>query len=160
MRVMTGVFALVYAGLIVWLLVWKQRCGTTVALLDAPLSEIQLKAIDCYFSKLQNLGSLALALTGALWALVIYPKDAAVSVIDKWRLMLVIIATLFFLTSFVLYSLGYDFLIGRMFFHDTFDLEAPIVQFWSDSQSLCFAFGVASFLLIILACRRRPGVSK
>jgi len=152
MPIASALAAAGYLALAVWLAIWRSSFPATMGITDKP-SPLQLKAIDLYFKKLESLGSLSLALTGALWAFVIYPKEEGVRVRDNWSWSLVVVATFYFVTSFAFYTHGYGFLTERMFFHDAFDLEAPIVSFWSTGQLAFFAGGVGSFVAIVLLCR-------
>ena len=138
---------------IIGLGVWRSSFDETIQAIPADKSP-QLAAINLYFAKLQALGHLSLGLTGVLWAFVIYEEKTKLEINTRWRSALLYCATIFFLSSFVLYMDGYDFLVGRLFFHSAFDFEAPIVRFYSVGQMVFFAGGTLLFLMIVLFCRK------
>lgn len=143
-------------GAIIGLGVWRLSFDETIRAIAADKSP-QLAAINLYFAKLQSIGNLSLGLIGVLWAFVIYEEKTKLEINTAWRSALLYCATTFLLFSFALYMHGYDFLVGRLFFHSAFDFEAPIVRFYSVGQMVFFGGGTLSFLMIVFCCRKQRG---
>ena len=110
-------------------------------------SEAARLASTLYFEKLTAVAQTTVALLGALWVFRTF-ADTRVD-IRGWH-----VVTCFWLTNLsfafsliVHYGYGYDFIISRMFYHFTFDIDAPFVRFVSDWQLAFFIFGCVCFVL-------------
>jgi hypothetical protein len=114
-------------------------------------NQAKIIATNKFFSQLESIGKISLTLLGVLWAFVIY-KASRVKIQGFARICLFIQSNIFLLASFCAYFKGENFLISRIFYHATIDLEAPIVNFWLLMQQRFFIWGLAwSVLTIILS---------
>lgn len=111
-------------------------------------NQAKLIATNMFFSQLESIGKISLTLLGVLWAFVIY-KASRIKIRGSMRICLFIQTNIFLLISFVSYFVGEEFLISRIFYHATIDLEAPIVNFWLLAQRRFFIFGLIWLVLTI-----------
>lgn len=120
-------------------------------ILNLDESETKRLATALFFSKLESIGNISLALIGILWIFRI-SMGYKIRIYNTAQEIIFIMINLFLLGSFVAYFLGYDLLLGRMFFHSTIDLEAPIVKFWMWAQRGYLFLGVMLLVVFIYLC--------
>jgi hypothetical protein len=149
------VLALVSAGLVVCFAVgcllhyFSIQRGMDIVKVDTA----EQVAIERFFDKLENIGEMSLVLIGALWTLFVYgesrvrPRGGC-----EWTLFAS--ANLHFAASFLIYFVGTDFLVSRLFYHSSIDLDAPIVSYWRQWQLVYFVGGLLSLVASILVSLR------
>ena len=141
---------IILLGLVILSYVRYNRIDTGMALVKLD-NQAKIIATNMFFSQLESIGKISLALIGVMWAFIIY-KASRVEIRGFARSCLFIQSNIFLLLSFLAYFVGEDFLIARIFYHSTIDLAAPIVSFWLSLQRLFFTFGLIwSGLTILLS---------
>jgi len=113
-------------------------------------------AVNLFFDKLKTEGELSLGLIGFLWALVVF-KNNRIEVRSMGQIFVFSATNILFIESFLLYSVGYDFVLSRVFFHSSIDLCAPIITFWNSSQQSFFLVGVICLFLTLITCIKKEG---
>ncbi len=126
-------------------------------IVNLEVSESKRMATTLFFSKLESIGKISVAILGVLWAFVIY-TGTRIYIQTAAQIALFGASNIYLLMSFITYSLGYDFLLGRIFYHSTIDLEAPIVLFWSKAQIVYFSMGLFWFVILALLCREEKRI--
>jgi hypothetical protein len=116
-------------------------------------SEEKRLASDLFFGKMTAIAQVEIAVLGGAWAL-LFLAESRVSFRTFSSYCLLVATTLCFLTSLVAYDFGYDFVVRRIFDHETLDIHAPVVEFWWHWQRLPFVVGCLALAITILVCRR------
>ena len=112
-------------------------------------------ASTLFFEKMTAIAQVTIALFGATWALLLLP-DVRTKVAGWQAVTCFALANLSFGLSLLVYALGYDFIVARVFHHHTFDLDAPFILGISNCQQYSFLFGCVSLVATILIGRRSP----
>ncbi len=121
---------------------------------DIDKSPSKALAVSLYFKKLETIGKISLTLIGALWAFLVYTENRVD--IKRWdQILLFVTSNLFLLCSFATYYIGFDFVMGRIFYHATIDFQAPIISFWDMAQTINFLGGISCSTLTVLVCLKR-----
>jgi hypothetical protein len=123
--------------------------GMVINRLDTEASRL---AITMFFAKMTTLGQLAVALLGGIWAFLTL-TDPGVKVRGWPALTCFGLANASLALSLIAYAYGYDFLVSRMFYHRTFDIDAPLVAFVQTSQQNFFLYGVVASAFTIFTGR-------
>lgn len=121
--------------------------------IDIAANQARSFAASLYFTKLERIGQISLALIGALWIFLI-GKDRAIRFKTPYHIVLFVITNIFLLASFGAYFLGSEFLVNLIFYHSTIDLDAPIVKFWSSLQLCSFILGLCYLGLTVLLSKK------
>lgn len=126
--------------------------------IDDGMRKIEIKdngvraiAVNMFAAQLEAIGNLSLTLIGAFLALLIY-GESKLQIKNYSNVYLVSQTIGFFVASFLGYFLGQSFLISRLFYHGSIDLEAPIVNFWIYSQIVFFVAGLVWAVVTIVIC--------
>ncbi len=145
-------FILLFSSLTIFYVRYsKIDTGMELVKLD---NQAKIIATNMFFSQLESVGKISLTLIGLMWAFIIY-KASRVEIRGFSRICLFVQSNIFLLLSFLAYFIGEDFLIGRIFYHATIDLSAPIVNFWLSMQRQFFIFGLIwSAVTILLSLSR------
>lgn len=126
-------------ALVIWAL-WQFLSidrGMVIHRLDNETSRF---ASTLFFEKMTALAQLSIALLGGMWAFLTL-ADTTVRIKGWTTIMCFTLANLSLLSSLAVYVYGYDFIISRIFYHASFDIDAPFVGFVSISQQLLFLKG-------------------
>lgn len=157
--VFVSISFLVIFLLIIWFVIKFFLTDSGMEIVDLNKNEAKCISVKLYFEKLKAIGEISLALIGLLWALVIY-KNNKIKIISFGQKSMFIATNFLFFGSFLLYFLGYDFVLGRIFFHSSFDLSAPVVSLWREGQLLFFFFGIIWLILTLLSCIQKDKEGK
>jgi hypothetical protein len=110
-------------------------------------------ASTLFFAKMTALAQLAIALLGGTWAFL--TLTATIVQIKRWPAkMCFALANVSLVCSLFAYTYGYDFLVTRIFYHASFDIDAPIVSLVQMGQQLFFVHGVIDLAFMIILGRR------
>ena len=112
-------------------------------------TEAKMIAVNRFFSQLESIGTISITLIGVLWAFIIYGASR-VKIKRLTEKCLFVQSNLFLLISFATCFFSERFLIGRLFYHSTIDLNAPIVNFGLSMQQSFFISGLIWSVLTIL----------
>ncbi|OPY75875.1 MAG: hypothetical protein A4E64_01753 [Syntrophorhabdus sp. PtaU1.Bin058] len=143
-----------FIGVTLFLFKYHSGLDTGMEIINLNNSEAKRIATTLFFSKLESVGKISLALLGVLWAFIIYTGNR-INIRTMSQINLFIVTNLCLLFSFGSYFWGYDFLLSRIFYHSTIDLEAPIVKFYSIAQLVYFISGIFWFVITILLCHEK-----
>jgi len=124
--------------------------GMVIYRLDAESSRL---ASNLFFEKMTALAQLAVALLGGTWAFITL-AETTVRIRGWPTITCFSLANLSLASSLLVYVYGYDFLVGRIFYHATFDIDAPIVASVQSAQQYFFLKGVVDLGATILIGRR------
>lgn len=146
------VLAAVFIGLCGWALQTFLTIdrGMVIYRLDA---ESSMLASTLFFEKMTALAQLAVALLGGTWAFITL-AETTVHIRGWPTATCFTLANLSLACSLLVYVYGYDFLVGRIFYHATFDIDAPIVASVQSAQQYFFLKGVLDLGVTILIGRR------
>jgi sterol desaturase/sphingolipid hydroxylase (fatty acid hydroxylase superfamily) len=114
-------------------------------------SGVRVTAVNMFAAQLEAIGSLSLTLIGAFLALLIY-GESKLQIRGYSKVYLVFQTIAFFVVSFLGYFLGQRFLISRLFYHGSIDLEAPVINFWIYFQIVFFVMGLVWAVVTIIIC--------
>ena len=103
-------------------------------------SEASRFASTLFFDKMTALAQVTIGLLGFAWALVTF-ADAKVDVKGCPTIACFILANVSLACSVFVYVYGYDFIVTRIFHHQSFDIDAPFIKFVSKSQQWLFLKG-------------------
>lgn len=151
-NILAFIACVLFIGVTLFFFIHYRGLDIGMEIVNLDKSEAKRIATTLFFSKLESIGKISLALVGVLWAFVIYTGNK-ICIRTTWQKILFVVTNLFLFFSFGSYFLGYDFLLGRIFYHSTIDIEAPVVQFWRMAQFVYFTLGIICFIGIILLCR-------
>jgi hypothetical protein len=98
-------------------------------------------ASTLFFEKMTALAQLAVALLGGTWAFLTL-AETKVHVKGWPTITCFALANLSLACSLLVYVYGYDFIVARIFYHATFDIDAPFVALVQKSQQLFFLKGI------------------
>jgi hypothetical protein len=152
MVILTLILLAVFIGLAIWAL-WQFSSvdrGMVIQRLDNETSRL---ATTLVFNKMTAFAQLAIALLGGLWAFLSL-ADTIVKIKGWTTIMCFVLVNLSFVSSLGLYACGYDFIAGKIFYHASFDLDAPFVSFVKESQQLFFLNGCIDLGSTILLGRK------
>lgn len=134
---------------------WWLLLDRTMTMHNLDGSSAKIMATTLFFQKLQSLGSISLTLIGVAWAFLLY-KETNMEV-PRWEQKLLFgVTNLFLAASFMSYSVGYDFLVDRIFLYATIDFGTPVVEIWNWAQVGFFLCGVTSLGLTMIVCKPAP----
>jgi hypothetical protein len=126
--------------------------GMVIHRLDTESSRL---ASTLFFEKMTALAQLAVALLGGTWAFVTLAETTVH--IKGWpTITCFALANISLACSLLVYVYGYDFLVGRIFYHATFDIDAPIVALTQNAQQYFFLGGVVDLGFTIILGRQAP----
>ncbi|HXF65696.1 MAG TPA: PEGA domain-containing protein [Burkholderiales bacterium] len=98
------------------------------------------------------LAQLAVALLGGTWAFITL-ADTTVHIRGWPTITCFALANLSLACSLLVYVYGYDFLVGRIFYHAAFDIDAPVVALVQTAQQFFFLKGVIDLGVTIILGR-------
>lgn len=129
----------------------NKYCYSDIGMVIDNLDESETKrvAVNLFFSRLESIGNISLALIGILWSFIIF-RESRINIQRCEQKLLFILTNLYFLCSFSLYIWSHMLYVTYMFFHRTIDLQAPIVNIFTNFQILFFTFGLISLCITIL----------
>jgi len=151
-RFFTVVYLISSIILIVWIFYSFFTFAPGMAIEDLSSNTKRL-ATNFFFNKMTAFAQLSIALLGGLWAFLSL-ADTQIK-IEGWE-----IVTCFGLTNLMLgsslisYAWGYDFIVERLFYHSSFDIEAPLVSFVKNTQQYLFLDGCLGFCITIIFGRK------
>ena len=103
--------------------------------------EAERYASTLFFEKMNALAQVCIGLVGAAWAFLTL-SDTKVRITGAETVMCFAAANISLVISVVVYHVGYDFIVGRIFHHKAFDIDAPFVTKVNSLQQLTFLFGI------------------
>ena len=103
--------------------------------------EAERYASTLFFEKMNALAQLCIGLVGAAWAFLTL-SDTRVRIAGAETVMCFAAANISLVISVVVYHVGYDFIVGWIFHHKVFDIDAPFVKKINLLQQLTFLFGI------------------
>ncbi|MBW1915560.1 MAG: hypothetical protein JRI86_11600 [Deltaproteobacteria bacterium] len=149
-KIVTCVLWIVLLILVVWAV--SKFITTNRGMVIHPLdNETSRLASTLFFQKMTALAQLAVALLGVSWVYVILkPAERGEKIkLQANTISCFIMTNLSLSFSLVAYTYGYDFLVDRIFYHATFDLEAPIVGLVKNSQQYLVIKGCVDLVATI-----------
>lgn len=126
--------------------------GMVINRLDTESSRL---ASTLFFQKMTALAQLEIALLGGTWAFLTL-ANTTVQVKGWPTITCFALANLCFVCSLVAYAYGYDFIVARIFYHRSFDIDAPLVVLVQNSQQFFFLMGVVDLVITIILGRHAP----
>lgn len=124
--------------------------GMVIHRLDTESSRL---ASTLFFEKMTALAQLAVALLGGMWAFLTLTETTVR--VEGWPTIGCFgLANLSLACSLLAYVYGYDFIVSRIFYHASFDIDAPIVAIVQQAQQYFFLNGVVDFGFTIVLGRR------
>lgn len=141
-------------GIIVCLFLWQKIHIDEGMQLIAINNDGKQIAINIFLSQQETIGTTSIALIGAFWALFIY-GDHKMNFKTWHGKFLVMQISFLFLCCLMLSFWGQDFIIKRIFYHNTLDFEAPILKFWIYWQRGIFILGLILSGITVLFLRDR-----
>ena len=110
-------------------------------------SETKRLASTKFFDKMTAFAQATLAVLGASWTLLIVQSSRMQ--LTRPGLVAFVLVNISLISSLAVYNEGYDFIVGRIFYHQTFDLEAPFVVLVKDLQQVFFMIGCLGLVAVI-----------
>jgi len=127
-----------------------QDRGMVIHQLDTEASRL---ASTLFFDKMTALAQLGVGLMGGIWALITLAETNVQ--VRGWALSLCLsVAIASLCASLLVYALGYDFIVSRIFYHHSFDVDAPYIAFIQKAQQFAFLLGLAGTGITVLLGRR------
>ena len=154
MVIITLILLAAFMALVIWAL-WQFSSvdrGMVIQRLDNETSRL---ATTLFFNKMTALAQLAIALLGGSWAFLSL-VDTKVKIKGWTTIICFTLANLALASSLAVYAYGYDFIVARMFYHASFDIDAPFVGLVNTSQQLLFVKGCIDLGITILLGRNMP----
>jgi hypothetical protein len=141
-----------FAALAFWV-IWQFFTvdrGMVIRRLDNETSRFASKL---FFDKMAVLAQLAIALIGGTWAFLTLANTTVR--IKSWTTIICFtLANLSLVSSLAFYLYGYDFIVARIFYHASFDIDAPFICFVSKSQQWLFIKGCIDLVMTIILGRQ------
>ena len=109
-------------------------------------------ASNLFFAKMTAIGQLTVALLGATWALLL--QESRIRITGASAIPCFIVTNISFFVSIIVYNIGYDFIVVRMFHHSAFDIDAPLVRMVQAYQQGFFIYGCLSLACVIYIGRQ------
>jgi hypothetical protein len=134
------VLVVIFAMLISWAVYtfFTVERGMVIYRLESEASRL---ASTLFFEKMTALAQLAIALIAGMWAFLTL-AETTVHVKGRPTITCFALANLSLACSLLVYVYGYDFIVARIFYHGTFDIDAPLVVFVKETQQFFFLKGV------------------
>lgn len=148
----TVVLVVLLCALVLWAAVVFGVSDRSMAIYQLE-SEATRLASTLFFEKMTTIAQLSLGLLGAGWAFLTL-ADTKVELKTCCSRTCFVVANAALGTSLLVYSLGRDFIVARVFHHATFDIDAPFVAAVSHLQQATFLLGVVALVATILAGRK------
>ena len=111
-------------------------------------------AINLYFTQLESLCRISIVIIGLLLAFIVY-EGYSVQIQIKSQIHLFIITVAFLIVSFIIYIIGHNILLNRLFSFSTIDLEAPMVKLFYIGQLVFFILGIVWFFMTTFLCLKQ-----
>lgn len=118
-------------------------------------TETSRLASTLVFEKMTALAQLAIVLLGGTWAFLTL-AETTVHVKGWPTIMCFALVNVSLVCSLLSYVYGYDFIVARIFYHASFDIDAPFVALMQKSQQLFFLKGVIDLGFTIILGRHAP----
>lgn len=128
-----------FVALFVWslIVISVEDRGMAIRRLDTETARL---ASTLFFAKMTAIAQLSVGLLGAAWAFLTL-AETKVEVKARETAVCFAVANLSFTLSLIVYVVGHDFIVTRIFHHATFDIDAPFVAKVSLVQQLAFLWG-------------------
>jgi hypothetical protein len=101
-------------------------------------------ASTLFFGKLTAIAQVTIAIVGGTWALLIFADRSQVT--KGFKRKYFVLANISFAASLLIYSVGYDFIVERLFHHGAFDVDAPFITAIRNWQLAFFLMGCADLV--------------
>lgn len=151
-RVLSICLVLLLVALIVWTIEVFAVSDRSMAIHRLETEATRL-ASTLFFAKMTTIAQLALGLLGAGWAFMTL-ADTKIELATRDAKTCFAVANGSLGASLIIYSVGHDFIVERVFHHSTFDIDAPFVAAVSHLQQASFVLGLAALVVTIFLGRK------
>jgi hypothetical protein len=106
-------------------------------------------ASTLFFGKLTAVAQVTIAIIGGIWASLMFSDRTQLTA--GLRRKYFVLANIAFGTSLIVYSLGYDFIVERLFHHGAFDVDAEFIRAVRNWQLAFFIKGCIDLVGTVLS---------